>query len=144
MVWKKAELTGRITDLLTKRRWKRVLVAYYILLVLTESTAYGNQLAELISEKTGGIYVPNPNELYPVLQALESWGSIISGTDIRNNRRKHVYYITESGIEALPVLQEALQKWYNGRVSFLEMIHDDLHRDLSELKYTDTKIPKAE
>lgn len=136
-MWKNTEMKGRVTDLLTKRRWKRVLVGYYILLVLAKGGAYGNQLVETIEKHTNGVYIPNPNELYPVLQSMESWGVITSSSEVRNSRRKHVYYITEDGYEALPILQRALKEWFEGRRLFMETIERDLFRDLSDLEVPD-------
>ncbi len=133
-MWDKEAALQRADELLRNRSWKRVLVAYYILLILSEESAYGNLLTERISERTDGVYIPNPNEMYPVLQELEKWNIIEGDPEKVNTRRKRMYKITEYGYEALPYLQEYLQKWYLERQQFWETISVDLYRELPHKK----------
>ena len=52
-----------INELVTRRQWKRLLIATFVLKLLSESNSYGNRLEKDIFARTHNTYKPNPNEL---------------------------------------------------------------------------------
>ena len=102
--------------LANEKRWNRLFVALYILIILKESPAYGNLISERIKEMSNGLYKPNPNALYPVLRSLEDSGEITGEWDNPETRGKRFYYITDAGIDLIPLLKTKVRE----RLIYLE------------------------
>jgi predicted O-methyltransferase YrrM/DNA-binding PadR family transcriptional regulator len=64
-----------------------------ILALLGEGPMHGYQMLRLMEERSGGRWKPSPGSLYPMLQALEDEGLLLSGD--REGRR--TYELTDAG-----------------------------------------------
>lgn len=128
------EALNRMNELMSKRQWKRVLAAYYILLILQQGESYGNEIVRKVEKLTNGVYQPNPNELYPVLSRLESWNIIEGSWSIEKRSRKRVYRMGEDGEFALGVLQNRLKEWIQQLQIFVDTIRKDIEKPLKTKK----------
>lgn len=93
-----------INELVTRRQWKRLLTATFVLKLLSECNSYGNRLEKDIFARTHNTYKPNPNELYPVLRLLEDKGFVKSQWDSPDKRSRRIYTITTRGRQAIPYM----------------------------------------
>lgn len=105
------------------KTWNHILVALYILSILKECPMYGNQLRTKIKESSNGLYLPNPNALYPVLRILESEGHITSNVEEGENRKKRFYYITKKGRKLYPRVREQTKVHCQYFREFIKMLH---------------------
>lgn len=118
-------LYGMVKDNEYKTRVK-ALVGLYILTILEQSPAYGNEIAELIKGRTLGMISPNPNALYPLLRKMEERGYIVGSWDKPDTRNKRVYSITEQGVSYIPTLREIVRQRINESERKLQILRRDL------------------
>ncbi len=71
-----------------------------VLYLLSKEDLYGYQIAQLIEEKSEGIYTMLEGSLYPVLYRLEEAGYISEYTQFVGKRRIRKYYRLEAGGKA--------------------------------------------
>lgn len=128
------EAVVRMNELMSKRQWKRVLAAYYVLLILEKGESYGNEIVTKVDELTNGIYRPNPNELYPVLRSLESWNVIEGNWNTEKYRRKRIYRMGIDGYLALEILQKKLKEWIDQQQIFVDTVRKDIEAPLPQEK----------
>jgi predicted O-methyltransferase YrrM/DNA-binding PadR family transcriptional regulator len=64
-----------------------------ILVLLTEGPMHGYQMLRVMEERSGGRWKPSPGSLYPMLQALEDEGLLLSG----DHEGRRTYELTEAG-----------------------------------------------
>ncbi len=74
-------------------RWNRGIIFFIILSMAKDGPIYGNQVANLISEKTEGAWKPSPGSIYPALERLKHRGFI----ERYEEEGKVMYRITEKG-----------------------------------------------
>ncbi len=74
-------------------RWSRGIIFFLILTMAREGPVYGNQVANLISEKTEGAWKPSAGSIYPALERLKHRGFI----ERYEEGGKVMYRITEKG-----------------------------------------------
>jgi len=97
------------------------LLPLYILHLISQKPRYGNQIMQLLAERTNGQWVSNPGAIYPLLTLLEKEGFIEGKWEDPDKRTIRIYTITPKGqaevsriemivmpklIETLQVLQE--------------------------------------
>jgi PadR family transcriptional regulator, regulatory protein PadR len=97
--------------LVSRRQWKRLLTAAFVLDSLSVKSNYGNKIEREIFERTKRNYRPNPNEMYPVLRFLEEHGLAKSEWDSPDKRSKRIYSITEKGRDAMPYMKKSVIDW---------------------------------
>ncbi len=118
------ETNDRITiEGTSLKTWNHILVAVYILSILEESPMYGNQLRTKIKDMSNGLYLPNPNALYPVLRILEEEGHITSNMEVGENRKKRFYYVTEKGKALYPKIKERTKIQCDYLRGFVDVLH---------------------
>ena len=74
-------------------RWSRGTIFFIILTMAKDGPVYGNQIANLISERTDGAWKPGSGSIYPALKRLEHRGLI----EKREEGGKVLYSLTEKG-----------------------------------------------
>ena len=88
----------------------------FILLFLSKEDAHGYQLAQRLTEHSGGLLCVKATSLYPLLYKLEERGYISGRTSVverksglrsgKSARVRIVYHIEEAGFERLKALRE--------------------------------------
>ena len=81
---------------------------YLILDAISEQPRHGYEVMQVIEERSGGSYRPSPGVVYPTLQMLEEMGH----ADVKKERGRKVYSITEAGREELDAHQEEVEEAY--------------------------------
>lgn len=92
------------------KTWIRIVTALFILKILQHKSAYGNQIAEEIKQRTFQALHPNPNFLYPLLRSMEEEGYVTGEWDNPHTRGKKVYTLTAKGSAYLLALKGQVQK----------------------------------
>ena len=105
------EYCSEIDEIVRRRQWKRLITAAFVLDILSHENSYGNRIEGEIYERTGHVYRPNPNELYPVLRHMEAEGYVNSHWDSPDKRSKRIYSITGKGLSAAPYMKERVNSW---------------------------------
>jgi DNA-binding PadR family transcriptional regulator len=93
------------------------LLPLYVLHLIAQQPRYGNEIMELLAERTNGQWVSNPGAIYPLLTLLEKEGFMEGKWDDPEKRTVRMYTITPAGqaevsrIEmiVMPKLTETLQ-----------------------------------
>lgn len=114
-----------IDELVTRRQWKRLLTATFVLKLLSECNSYGNRLEKDIFARTHNTYKPNPNELYPVLRLLEDKGFVKSQWDSPDKRSRRIYTITTRGRQATPYMIEQVLGWLNDFDALISTVREE-------------------
>ena len=91
----------------TKENFKRGSIEMLILYLLTQEDMYGYQLAQEITQRSGGLFEITEGSMYPNLYRLIEKNAISDCKKIIGKRRTRVYYhIEKSGVELLEKLKE--------------------------------------
>jgi DNA-binding PadR family transcriptional regulator len=93
------------------------LLPLYVLHLIAQKPRYGNEIMELLAERTNGQWVSNPGAIYPLLTLLEKESFIEGKWEDPDKRTVRIYTITATGqaevarIEmiVLPKLTETVQ-----------------------------------
>jgi PadR family transcriptional regulator, regulatory protein PadR len=93
------------------------LLPLYVLHLVAQKPRYGNEIMELLAQRTNGQWVANPGAIYPLLSLLEQEGFINGEWEDPDKRTIRIYTITAAGqeevlrIEALiaPKIEETVQ-----------------------------------
>lgn len=97
------------------------LLPLYVLHLLYLQPRYGNEIMNLISEKTTGHWTANPGAIYPLMTVLENQKLVEGRWEDPKKRTVRVYHITETGIRELaqisaimlPKLRESIRVFEN-------------------------------
>ena len=81
------------------------LLPLFVLLLLSQKPRYGNEVMEILAERTGGQWVSNPGAIYPLLSLLERKGLIEGRWEDPDKRTIRVYTITEAGRRELELIK---------------------------------------
>jgi len=81
------------------------LLPLIVLHLLRESPRYGNELMDLINERTGGRWVANPGAIYPLVGELERRGFVAGEWEDPDKRTIRRYTLTEAGAQELSRLR---------------------------------------
>lgn len=93
------------------------LLPLIVLRLLAEKPRYGNELMQLISQKTAEQWLANPGAIYPLMTELEDRALVEGQWDEPRKRTVRVYHLTPKGerelrrVEAIvvPKLSEAIE-----------------------------------
>ena len=106
--------------------YMRLVLGLYILKILQQSPAHGNKLAEIIKQRTQGIFTPNTNALYPLLRLMEEKGYIVGEWDNPVTRGKRNYTITAAGADRIPQLEAMMEERLRQSDRKLAVLRSDL------------------
>lgn len=73
------------------------LLPLYVLHLIAQQPRYGNEIMDLLAERTNGQWVSNPGAIYPLLTLLEKEGFIEGKWEDPAKRTVRVYTITANG-----------------------------------------------
>jgi PadR family transcriptional regulator, regulatory protein PadR len=74
------------------------LLPLYVLHLVAQQPRYGNEIMDLLAERTNGQWVSNPGAIYPLLTLLEREGFIEGVWEDPEKRTVRVYTITPAGL----------------------------------------------
>lgn len=105
------------------------LLPLYVLHLISQQPRYGNEIMDLLADRTNGQWVSNPGAIYPLLTLLEKEGFIEGKWEDPDKRTIRIYTITLTGeaevsrikmivmpklTETLKVLQEFINDLQSG------------------------------
>ena len=73
------------------------LLPLYVLHLVAQKPRYGNEIMDLLAERTNGQWVSNPGAIYPLLTLLENEGFIEGKWEDPEKRTVRIYTITPTG-----------------------------------------------
>jgi len=74
------------------------LLPLYVLHLISQKPRYGNEIMELLEERTNGQWVSNPGAIYPLLTLLEKESFIEGKWEDPDKRTIRIYTITPTGL----------------------------------------------
>ena len=82
-----------------------------VLTVLSERPMYGYEMANILAERSDGVFELGHGTLYPLLDSLEKKGLICASSEVRDQRtgRRRLYY--ELTAKGKRTLQEDVETW---------------------------------
>jgi PadR family transcriptional regulator PadR len=105
------------------------LLPLYVLHLLSQKPRYGNEIMELITERTNGQWVANPGAIYPLMTMLEEH-DLISGTwEDPVKRTVRIYQLTNKGEQELARLKAIVSPKLNEAIEVLGTLSRDLNGD---------------
>ena len=108
------------------------LLPLYVMQLLSEGSRYGNEIMELITERTGGQWVANPGAIYPLMTVLEEQGLITGEWEDPRKRTVRIYQLTEVGKSELARLKAVVQPKLEEAIVVMHNIAHDLTGHESE------------
>lgn len=103
------------------------LLPLYVLHLVWQKPRYGNEIMELLAERTGGQWVSNPGAVYPLLTELEHQGLIEGVWEDPQKRTIRIYSLTERGAEELSRLKAFVGPKLSEAIEVLTKLADDLN-----------------
>ncbi|MEA3334272.1 MAG: PadR family transcriptional regulator [Chloroflexota bacterium] len=100
--------------------------------LLAQQARYGNELMELIGQRTGGQWVANPGAVYPLLTMLEKQGYVVGKWEDPRKRTVRIYHLTESGEQELVRLKAVVRPKLAEAAEVLQRLTHDLNGDSSD------------
>ena len=73
------------------------LLPLYVLHLISQQPRYGNEIMDLLAERTNGQWVSNPGAIYPLLTELEKEGFVEGQWEDPDKRTIRIYTITPNG-----------------------------------------------
>jgi len=102
------------------------LLPLYVLHLIAQQPRYGNEIMDLLAERTNGQWVSNPGAIYPLLTLLESEGFIEGKWEDPEKRTVRVYTITPIGQAEVTRIKMIVSPKLEETVQVLQEFLDDL------------------
>jgi PadR family transcriptional regulator PadR len=97
------------------------------LVLLDQQPRYGNELMDLISERTGGQWLANPGAIYPLMDMLEKQELVEGKWDDPRKRTVRVYHLTPSGKQEMGRLKAIVRPKLAEAAKVLQRLTRDLN-----------------
>lgn len=102
------------------------LLPLYVLHLIAQQPRYGNEIMDLLAERTNGQWVSNPGAIYPLLTLLEKEGFIEGKWEDPDKRTVRVYTITEKGQAEVSRIEMIVMPKLNETQQVLQELINDL------------------
>jgi DNA-binding PadR family transcriptional regulator len=102
------------------------LLPLYVLHLVAQKPRYGNEIMDLLAERTNGQWVSNPGAIYPLLTQLEREGFIKGEWEDPDKRTIRVYTISPAGQEELSRIKTIVSPKLEETVKVLQELLQDL------------------
>lgn len=102
------------------------LLPLYVLHLVAQKPRYGNEIMDLLAERTNGQWVSNPGAIYPLLTLLEREGFISGEWEDPEKRTIRVYSITQAGQEEVTRIRTIVLPKIEETISVLQELAEDL------------------
>jgi DNA-binding PadR family transcriptional regulator len=103
------------------------LLPLYMLHLVSQKPRYGNEIMEILAERTGGQWVSNPGAIYPLLNELEQQGLIEGIWEDPRKRTMRIYSLTQAGEQELSRLKAIVDPKLKEAVDMLQNLMNDLN-----------------
>lgn len=103
------------------------LLPIYILHILNDSPATGNDVAKIIGERTNGLWLPSTGGIYPILKKFEKQGLIVGQWDDPKKKFKKIYTLTTEGKAEFQQKKEILKPKIEESLLVFKIIYKDLY-----------------
>lgn len=105
------------------------LLPLYVMQLVAQKPRYGNEIMEIIAERTGGQWVSNPGAIYPLLNLLEEQHLIEGVWEDPQKRTIRIYSLTEEGVQELARLKAIVHPKLTEAIKVLQALEHDLNGD---------------
>lgn len=105
------------------------LLPLYVLYLVSGKPRYGNEIMDILAERTGGQWVSNPGAIYPLLTILEREGFIEGQWEDPQKRTVRIYTITKAGKEELDRVKAIVSPKIEETIKVLQEFMQDLEAD---------------
>jgi DNA-binding PadR family transcriptional regulator len=112
------------------------LLPLIVLNLLHEQPRYGNEIMELITERTNGQWVANPGAIYPLISVLEEHDLVVGEWEDPVKRTVRIYELTETGSAELVRMKAIIQPKIEEAIDVLDQLVIDLNGDSDNEKPT--------
>lgn len=102
------------------------LLPLYVLHLVAQQPRYGNEIMEILAERTNGQWVSNPGAIYPLLTLIEREGFIAGEWADPAKRSVRIYTITETGQAEIERIKTIVTPKIQETVNVLEALLQDL------------------
>lgn len=102
------------------------LLSLYVLHLLAGRPRYGNDIMNVIEERTHGRWGANPGAVYPLLNHMEDIGFVKGEWEDPEKRTRRFYRITPKGQEELDRLKEVMRPKLEEAIGVLRDLFQDL------------------
>lgn len=116
------------------------LLPLYVMHLLSEEPRYGNEIMDLIAERTGGQWVANPGAIYPLMNILEQQGFIEGEWPDPRKRTVRIYHLTKDGQQEMERLNAIVRPKLEEAIGVLQGITRDLNGQEGETAGSDGVI----
>ena len=105
------------------------LLPLYVLHLVSQKPRYGNEIMEILAERTGGQWVSNPGAVYPLLTLLEEQGFIAGQWEDPQKRTVRVYTLTRTGEEELARIKAIVSPKIAETIKVLQDFIQDMDKE---------------
>ena len=102
------------------------LLPLYVLHLVAQKPRYGNEIMDLLADRTNGQWVSNPGAIYPLLTLLEREGFIKGEWEDPEKRTVRIYTICPAGQEELTRIKTIVSPKIEETVRVLQELLQDL------------------
>ncbi len=106
------------------------LLPLYVLHLIAQKPRYGNEIMDLLGERTNGRWVSNPGAIYPLLTLLEKEGFVEGRWEDPAKRTVRIYTITSKGQAEVSQIKMIVMPKLTETVQVLQEFIDDLQSGL--------------
>lgn len=115
------------------------LLPLYVLHLIAQQPRYGNEIMDLLAQRTNGQWVSNPGAIYPLLTLLEKEGFIEGKWEDPDKRTVRVYTITTNGQAEVARIKMIVMPKLTETVQVLQVFINDLQSGASQNEAADGK-----
>jgi DNA-binding PadR family transcriptional regulator len=119
------------------------LLPLLVMHLLDQEPRYGNEIMELIAERTQGQWVANPGAIYPLLTMLEEEDLVEGKWADPRKRTMRIYHLTAAGEEELDRLKAIVRPKLEEAAQVLQELARDMNGDEDESPPTTGKAEAA-
>lgn len=119
------------------------LLPLYVLHLVSQQPRYGNEIMDILAERTNGQWVSNPGAIYPLLTQLEEEGFIQGEWADPAKRTVRTYTITVSGQLELNRLKEIVGPKLEETIQVLGFLMQDLQNQTQSATDTHSNTETA-
>jgi PadR family transcriptional regulator PadR len=112
------------------------LLPLYVLHLVAQKPRYGNEIMDLLTERTHGQWVSNPGAIYPLLALLEREGFITGVWEDPDKRTIRVYTITRAGLDEVSRIKSIVSPKIEETILVLQDLLEDLQSQPAESDQT--------
>jgi PadR family transcriptional regulator PadR len=105
------------------------LLPLYVLHLVSQKPRYGNEIMEILAERTGGQWVSNPGAVYPLLTLLQEQGFIEGQWEDPQKRTVRVYTLTKTGEEELARIKAIVSPKIAETIKVLQDFIQDMEKE---------------